>query len=974
SSQIIPSVQQTPETNEYYEVIADYAGQAGNKRFLPISKDEKVKMIKKDAGWSTVEKDGQQGLVPTSYIRLMTETALGSSALLPNNIKKPFQLIQEKSDIQSGESLQQGQSIQQGQSAQSLSSIQTGTSTQSELPMQQGLPIQKATSQTNVISEQVSNTDESTIITSKYKYEDFEIIRALTSGAFGRVYVVKHKITSKLYILKRVPYLSNQEKKIANEEVNQLRLAQNKYTVILYDVFQFDVDICILQEFCSNGNMRDLIGLMKSWTVTRRKNKCTIYLYQMLSGLRAIHSKKILHRDIKPENILIDKYGNIKIADFGLALKLASQSYIHAAGTKNYSPSEAIISDRMTELSDIWAVGVVIIELITGINPFEGITQEETVMNIKVGRMKPLPDYIQGEMKDMLLGMVNVDAEKRPTVDQLLNSELMQLMDENEQMKEVENSQKINEIIKLQQESEQKVKEQEIQIQQLEKQKKDSEQKIIITEQEKHEYDKIKADFEHYKKQTEEKAQISEQKMREIEQNIKVAEQNARNAEERLIIAEQQNRDKEQEILIIEQQKKDAEIKAQKFEESLSIADLEVMNADEQIRQIEKEKQISEEKLKKTSEQLKIIEREKIEADSRTFVANEKLKQAEDIIHIFEQRKENAFDNASLSEQLRIQAEQRAVAAESRCRDSEEKIRISEQKQREAEEQVLILGLWIAKIEEKVKIQEESKKNSEERVKKLEAMLKNSEQRLKQYQIPCVVLQKIEEDLQIQFQGTPEWIRQVIDLQDNDMKLIIRTFRDKKDNEGLKRVIESGIVEALLQIFWGRDFKTITRNFSYTFTQFTNTSVELQLIIFKKNPFPGLLRLLDHPDLWIVGNAVQSINNIIIGGGTTTAAAQFHPYYENMQKFGGIEKMVFLFRRKLDKWTQNNAAICIGLIYRSKEIRDVTLRKEIIHHLKNLINDSDVWLKLVSKDALKGLAMNALNKAEMETGGFIVPK
>ncbi|KAA6371111.1 MAG: putative aurora kinase, partial [Streblomastix strix] len=401
-------------------------------RFLPISKDEKVKMVKKDASWSTVEKDGQQGLVPTSYIRLMTETALGSSALLPNNIKKPFQLIQEKSDIQFGQSTQSETSAQSGQSAQSLSSIQQEQSIQSELPMQQGLQIQK------------------------YKYEDFEIIRALTSGAFGRVYVVKHKITSKLYILKRVPYLSNQEKKIANEEVNQLRLAQNKYTVILYDVFQFDVDICILQEFCSNGNMRDLIGLMKSWTVTKRKNKCTIYLYQMLSGLRAIHSKKILHRDIKPENILIDKYGNIKIADFGLALKLASQSYIHAAGTKNYSPSEAIISDRMTELSDVWAVGVVIIELITGINPFEGITQEETIMNIKVGRMKPLPDYIQGELKDLLLGMVNVDAEKRPTVDQLLNSELMQLMDENEQMKEVENSQKINEIIKLQQESEQK--------------------------------------------------------------------------------------------------------------------------------------------------------------------------------------------------------------------------------------------------------------------------------------------------------------------------------------------------------------------------------------------------------------------------------------------------------------------------------------------------------------------------------------
>ncbi|KAA6312346.1 MAG: hypothetical protein EZS28_055941, partial [Streblomastix strix] len=83
------------------------------------------------------------------------------------------------------------------------------------------------------------------------------------------------------------------------------------------------------------------------------------------------------------------------MGDYGLASNVEGKSYIEAAGTKNYSASEAHENQMMTAESDIWAAGVVVIEYITGIHPFEGATQNETIANIKSGKSKPLPSYIQ---------------------------------------------------------------------------------------------------------------------------------------------------------------------------------------------------------------------------------------------------------------------------------------------------------------------------------------------------------------------------------------------------------------------------------------------------------------------------------------------------------------------------------------------------------------------------------------------------
>ncbi|KAA6396338.1 MAG: putative serine/threonine protein kinase [Streblomastix strix] len=216
-------------------------------------------------------------------------------------------------------------------------------------------------------------------------YDDFSFMDELSSGAFGRIIVMRHKMSDIVIVIKRVPYKSRDKIQIA------------------------DLELCLK------------------------------YAFQILSGLKVLHSNQIAHRDLKPENILIDKYGNAKLADFGLAQKVELKSYLRVAGTFYYSPPEAFTQNRMTIESDIWAVGVILTELIS-VHPFTEMSQAESESKIKNGEYAPLPDYVPGELKNMIVRMLDVDSLKRPTAENLLKTELMkrqaQIEKDNEVKKE----------------------------------------------------------------------------------------------------------------------------------------------------------------------------------------------------------------------------------------------------------------------------------------------------------------------------------------------------------------------------------------------------------------------------------------------------------------------------------------------------------------------------------------------------------
>ncbi|KAA6387474.1 MAG: putative protein kinase A catalytic subunit [Streblomastix strix] len=152
---------------------------------------------------------------------------------------------------------------------------------------------------------------------SKRTWTDYDLIDDLSTGAFGRIYKMKHLTSGQIEIIKSLPYKRVEQIKIADEEVHMLNLAKSPYTVGLIDTFRHDFDLCVVLEYCPGGNLRDIMDKeLKQMSFQDRKMKGYSYGYQILLGMNVLHSQEIIHRDLKPENILIDKYGRIKIVCF----------------------------------------------------------------------------------------------------------------------------------------------------------------------------------------------------------------------------------------------------------------------------------------------------------------------------------------------------------------------------------------------------------------------------------------------------------------------------------------------------------------------------------------------------------------------------------------------------------------------------------------------------------------------------------
>ncbi|KAA6385992.1 MAG: hypothetical protein EZS28_018481, partial [Streblomastix strix] len=184
-------------------------------------------------------------------------------------------------------------------------------------------------------------------------------------------------------------------------------------------------------------------------------------------------------------------------------------------------------------------------------------------------------------------------------------------------------------------------------------------------------------------------------------------------------------------------------------------------------------------------------------------------------------------------------------------------------------------------------------------------------------------------------------------------------------NDIRKIIIKAGVIESFNFIFENREMKQITRTYSLTvYSIINNSSDEVRFLIYSKNPYYGLIRLLEHTDVEIASDAIGSIFNIIKAGSNTIPYTEPHPHYDSIQALDGINKIFSLFQKNGNKYSKDRAAICIGCLFRAHEITDPVMRLEIFNHLKSLLSDSEARVKERAKDALKQLAQNEVNRSE----------
>ena len=269
--------------------------------------------------------------------------------------------------------------------------------------------------ETKIINEKVA-------IINKYFKGKF-----LGGGAYGKCYEFESENDGFVYagkIIDKTKFLENTQKNFENIQ-SETRIQQSlnySKVVKVKTCFEDKNNVYIVLEFCKNHTLQDLIKQRKE---PLSEIEVQNYIFQLIQGLRYLHSKKIIHRDLKPENLFLDDKLELKIGDFGLVtqLNVESERKNTPCGTLPYMAPELINPDEngYSFEVDIWAIGVIMYYLLTKEFPFSGQTKEKMMELILTGYFDfPENIVISEAAKDLIKQLLVKDPKKRPNLSQIL--------------------------------------------------------------------------------------------------------------------------------------------------------------------------------------------------------------------------------------------------------------------------------------------------------------------------------------------------------------------------------------------------------------------------------------------------------------------------------------------------------------------------------------------------------------------------
>ncbi|KAL7229553.1 hypothetical protein ACSBR2_008125 [Camellia fascicularis] len=267
--------------------------------------------------------------------------------------------------------------------------------------------------------------------------EDFEIIKPISRGAFGRVFLARKRATGDLFaikVLKKADTIRKNAVESILAERNILISLRNPFVVRFFYSFTCRENLYLVMEYLNGG---DLYSLLRNLGCLD-EDMARIYIAELVLALEYLHSLNVIHRDLKPDNLLIGPDGHIKLTDFGLSKvglinstddfsgpavssttflgddepKIASQSFIkreqrqkHSiVGTPDYLAPEILLGMGHGATADWWSVGVILFELLVGIPPFNADHPQkifDNIMNRDIPWPK-IPEEMSYEAYDLI--------------------------------------------------------------------------------------------------------------------------------------------------------------------------------------------------------------------------------------------------------------------------------------------------------------------------------------------------------------------------------------------------------------------------------------------------------------------------------------------------------------------------------------------------------------------------------------------
>ncbi|XP_018099158.1 microtubule-associated serine/threonine-protein kinase 3-like isoform X2 [Xenopus laevis] len=222
---------------------------------------------------------------------------------------------------------------------------------------------------------------------------DFETIKLISNGAYGAVYLVRHKEMRQCFAMKKI----NKQNLILRNQIHQvfverdiLTFAENPFVVSMFCSFETRRHLCMVMEYVEGGDCATILKNMGPLPVDMSQ----MYFAETVLALEYLHNYGIVHRDLKPDNLLITSLGHIKLTDFGLSkiglMNMTTNLYEghiekdtrefldkQVCGTPEYIAPEVILRQGYGKPVDWWAMGIILYEFLVGCVPFFGDTTEE---------------------------------------------------------------------------------------------------------------------------------------------------------------------------------------------------------------------------------------------------------------------------------------------------------------------------------------------------------------------------------------------------------------------------------------------------------------------------------------------------------------------------------------------------------------------------------------------------------------------
>ncbi|XP_060921862.1 serine/threonine-protein kinase BRSK2-like isoform X4 [Labrus mixtus] len=244
----------------------------------------------------------------------------------------------------------------------------------------------------------------------------YRLEKTLGKGQTGLVKLGVHCITGQKVAIKIVnrEKLSESVLMKVEREIAILKLIEHPHVLKLHDVYENNKYLYLVLEHVSGGELFDY--LVKKGRLTPKEARK--FFRQIISALDFCHSHSICHRDLKPENLLLDEKNNIRIADFGMASLQVGDSLLETScGSPHYACPEVIRGEKYDgRRADVWSCGVILFALLVGALPFDHDNLRQLLEKVKSGVFH-MPHFIPPDCQSLLKGMIEVNADKRLTLE-----------------------------------------------------------------------------------------------------------------------------------------------------------------------------------------------------------------------------------------------------------------------------------------------------------------------------------------------------------------------------------------------------------------------------------------------------------------------------------------------------------------------------------------------------------------------------